>query len=91
MAKAQDRTTPTTNALVVNADPPLDSRLPTGKNSRGLVQIIVETGAAPIVASGRFKLDPQHWLVPGMTIPVMLDPANPSAQRRRRPPRRRAS
>jgi hypothetical protein len=78
MAKTEAASTPTTNALVVTADPPLDNVILTGKYSSGLVQIVVETGAAPISASRHFKLDRKHWVVVGMTIPVMFDPANPS-------------
>jgi hypothetical protein len=78
MAKTESTPIPTTNALVVVADPPLDNRMPLGKNALGVVQIVVETGAAPIMTSRRFKLNAEHWLVPGMTIPVMLDPANPA-------------
>jgi hypothetical protein len=78
MAKTEAASSPTTNALVVTADLPLDNLILSGPYSRGVVQIIVETGAAPISASAHFRLDRKHWLVPGMTIPVMFDPANPA-------------
>jgi hypothetical protein len=67
------------NALVVAAEQPLDNRIMVGAQSRGTVRIVVEDASPPIVASRMFKLDRTHWLVTGMTIPVILDPARPAS------------
>ena len=66
------------NALVVAAELPLDNRIMVGAQSRGTVRIVVEDAQPPIQASRDFRLDAAHWLVAGMTIPVILDPASPS-------------
>ena len=66
------------NALVVAAELPLDNRIMLGGQSRGTVRIVVEDAQPPIQASRDFRLDGAHWLVPGMTIPVVLDPTRPS-------------
>ena len=66
------------NALVVGAELPLDNRIMLGGRSRGAVRIVVEDAQPPIQASKDFRLDRDHWLVPGMTVPVALDPARPS-------------
>ncbi len=67
------------NALVVAAEQPLDNRVMVGEQSRGTVRIVVEDASPPIAASKTFKLDRTHWLVTGMTIPVIVDPARPAA------------
>jgi hypothetical protein len=64
-------------ALVAAAEDPIDNRL-RGKGYRGWVRILVE-GSPPIFSAARFKLDPDHWLVRGQEIPVMIDPAQPEA------------
>jgi hypothetical protein len=67
------------NALVVAAEQPLDNRIMVGAQSRGTVRIVVEAAQPPIQASKDFRLDRDHWLVTGMTIPVILDPSRPSS------------
>ena len=67
------------NALVVAAEQPLDNRVMVGEQSRGTVRIVVDRANPPIVASKTFKLDRTHWLVTGMTIPVILDPSRPAS------------
>jgi hypothetical protein len=64
-------------ALVVAADHPLDNMVKVGKEGRGAVRIVVETGSDPIRAANQFKLDKDHWLVPGQEIQVSLDPNHP--------------
>ena len=64
-------------ALIVYADHPLDNKVKLGKKSRGTVRIVVETDSDPIYAANRFKLDKDHWLLPGQEIEVTLDPKHP--------------
>ena len=64
-------------ALVVAADHPLDNKIKIGKKAQGTVRIVVETESDPIYAANRFKLDKDHWLVPGQEIEVSLDPKHP--------------
>lgn len=64
-------------ALVVEADDPLDNRIKVGKQSLGLVRILIDSESPPIYAARSFKLDRNHWPVRGMQLPVMIDPARP--------------
>ncbi|MGH2710042.1 MAG: hypothetical protein ACRDH9_02420 [Actinomycetota bacterium] len=64
-------------ALVVEADSPLDNASSLGNVNRGTVRILIE-GPDPAYLAGSFILDEKHWLVPGMEIPVILDPTRQS-------------
>src|SRR4051812_23125031 len=64
-------------ALVAAAEHPLDNKVKIGKQGRGEVRIVVQTGSEPIHATNQFKLDKDHWLVPGQEIQVSLDPKHP--------------
>ena len=67
-------------ALVVEAEPPIDNLVKSGSRSHGSVRILVGEGSdAKVVLGGRHKRDKEHWLVPGMEIPVSIDRANPEA------------
>jgi hypothetical protein len=69
-----------TTALVVEAEPPLDNVLNVGKRSHGSVRILVGEGPDRIYTlGGRHKRDAEHWLVPGMEVPVTIDRAHPDA------------
>jgi hypothetical protein len=69
-----------TTALVVEAEPPLDNLLKVGKRSHGNVRILVGEGQDRIYTlGGKHKRDKDHWLVPGMEVPVSIDPAHPEA------------
>jgi hypothetical protein len=65
------------NALVVEAESPLDNLLTLGKQGHGTVRILIGSGPEQIYTAGSFKLDHDHWLVPGMEIPVLIDRAAP--------------
>jgi hypothetical protein len=42
------------------------------------VRILIDTASDdPIYVAASFKLDRDHWLVRGMTVPVKIDPADP--------------
>jgi hypothetical protein len=69
-----------TTALVVEAEPPIDNLVKSGSLSHGSVRVLVGDGAdARVLLGARHKRDKEHWLVPGMEIPVSVDPANPEA------------
>jgi hypothetical protein len=73
-------------ALVVEADDPLDNlaearravSLVTGRQSLGVVRILIDAEAPIYVARG-FELDRDHWPVRGMQLPVTIDPADPGS------------
>ena len=64
-------------ALVIEADDPLDNRITFGRSSAGTVRILIDAERDPIYVARDFKLDRDHWLVPGMQVPVMVDPSHP--------------
>ena len=64
-------------ALVIEAEDPLDNRITFGGSSRGTVRILIDAEPDPIYVARDLKLDRDHWLVPGMQLPVMIDPAHP--------------
>jgi hypothetical protein len=67
-------------AFVVEAEPPLDNLIKLGRPSHGRVRILVGGGKDRIyVRGGRHKRDRDHWLVPGMQVPVTIDRARPDA------------
>ena len=69
-----------TTALVVEAELPLDNLIKVGKRAQGSVRILVGEGPDQIYTlGGRHKRDKDHWLVPGMEVPVSIDPAHPDA------------
>jgi hypothetical protein len=69
-----------TTALVVEAEPPIDNLVKSGSLSHSSVRVLVGDGAdAKVLLGARHKRDKEHWLVPGMEIPVSVDPANPEA------------
>lgn len=65
-------------ALVVDADPPLSGAARLAGGGKGSVTILVAGGpGAPIYTARKLKLTEDRWLVPGMEIPVAIDPARP--------------
>lgn len=64
-------------ALVVEASTPLDNAPPVGKIGHGMVRILIDDPSGPIYVGREFKLDEDHWLVPGMEVPVSVDPGDP--------------
>lgn len=73
-------------ALVVEADDPLDNlaearlakSLVTGRQSLGVVRILIDSDTPVYVARG-FELDRDHWPVCGMQLPVTIDLADPGS------------
>lgn len=68
-----------TTALVVAADGPVDNASRLSNIGRGMVYILADTGSEPIYVGRNFLLDEDHWLVPGMRVPVTIDPAAPKS------------
>lgn len=66
-------------AIVIEADDPLDNRIKLGRSSLGTVRILIETEPEPIYVKRDFKLDREHWVVPGMQLPVTVDRAHPES------------
>jgi hypothetical protein len=62
-------------ALVVDADPPVPG-LERWGGAKGTVTILVDH-EGPIYVARALRLTEDRWLVPGMEIPVSLDPARP--------------
>jgi hypothetical protein len=65
-------------ALVIEATPPVTGASGWGNAGRGTVTILVDRGSEePIYAARSLRLSEDRWLVPGMEIPVSIDPAEP--------------
>src|SRR6266540_3347705 len=80
MSQAESAGTEQATALVVEAEPPIDNLVKSGSRSHGSVRVLIGEGAdASVVLGARHKRDKEHWLVPGMEIPVSIDRANPDA------------
>ena len=65
-------------ALVIDAGPPASRISRWGDAGKGTVTILVDAGTGrPIHVSRTLRLTEDRWLVPGMEIPVSIDPAAP--------------
>lgn len=65
--------------LVTAANAPPQGAPSYGANSRGTIQVLIDD---PVAGRRRqlaaaFKFAGRHWVVPGMEVPVFLDPASP--------------
>jgi hypothetical protein len=66
-----------TTALVIAADNPLDNAPRWGKEGRGVVRILVDPGPDQIYVARSLRMTEDRWLVPGMEVPVAIDPTDP--------------
>ncbi|MEP6480034.1 MAG: hypothetical protein ABJB03_11620 [Rhodoglobus sp.] len=66
------------DALVIEADPPVHNAPPFGNVGRSEVRILVDAGSGGVEAVKLFHLNRHQWLIPGMRVPVTLDPAKPN-------------
>ena len=64
-------------ALVTEAESPLDNAIQIGKHFLSTIRIAIDYATPPIYTAAAFKLERDHWLVRGMSVPVMIDPAYP--------------
>ena len=70
---------PTVSALVTATEEPIDNAGGTSSHSVAQTQVLVSLPTGAVVGVRGLRLDPEHWLVEGMTVPVSIDPANPNA------------
>jgi hypothetical protein len=59
-------------ALVVEAQAPFDNKVKIGVGTR-IVKVLVDAGSGPVLAGRELHLGTDHWLVPGMEVPVVVD------------------
>ncbi len=65
-------------ALVIDAGPPARRLSRWGDAGKGTVTILVDAGSGrPIHVARSLRLSEDRWLVPGMEVPVSIDPAEP--------------
>lgn len=65
-------------ALVTHADaPPQGASLPEAL-SCGAIRVVVDLGSGPVEVAGTFRFAEDHWLVRGMDVTVLVDPARPA-------------
>jgi hypothetical protein len=69
----------TVDALVTVTDDPIDNVDGPNSHSLAQTQILASHPSGAIAGLRELPLDPEHWLVEGMTVPVSIDPANPNA------------
>jgi hypothetical protein len=69
----------TVDALVTSTDDPLDDIDHVKRESMARTQVLVSLPTGSVVGVRPLSLDPEHWLVEGMTVPVSIDAANPNA------------
>jgi hypothetical protein len=59
--------------LVIEAEAPPQGAPPIGTGSHGIVRVLVDGRSL----SSTYRFKEEHWLVRGMDVPVLLDPARP--------------
>jgi hypothetical protein len=69
---------PTVSALVTATEEPIDNAGGTSSHSVAQTQVFVSLPTGAFVGVRGLRLDPDHWLVEGMTVPVSIDPAHPN-------------
>ena len=67
-------TAATTTALVVEAAAPPEGGPVLGPGSHGALRIYADLGSGPALHDGKIRMSDEHWLVPGMEIPVTFNP-----------------
>ena len=75
--KTGERDAVEVNGLVVHAPAPPVGGPHVGPGSHAELRIWCDWGAGERVLAGRMRLTEAHWLVPGMQVPVLLDPDKP--------------
>jgi hypothetical protein len=68
------------DALVTETESPVENLDETLGNTYALAQtrVLFNLGNGPVVGLRSLPLDPDHWLVEGMTIPLVVDPDDPN-------------
>lgn len=70
--------TATATALVVEATPPSEGGARIGPGSRTLLRVVADPGSGSRVFETKVRMTAEHWLVPGMSIPVSFDARDPA-------------
>lgn len=65
-------------ALVTHVEAPPQDAPHHGALSCGSIRIIVDLGSGPVEIAGTFRFADDHWLVRGMDVTVLVDPARPT-------------
>ena len=65
-------------ALVTHVEAPPQGAPHHGALSRGNIRVMVDLGSAPVEIAGTFRFADDHWLVRGMDVIVLVDPARPT-------------
>jgi hypothetical protein len=65
-------------ALVTHVDAPPQGAPHQGALSRGTIRVVVDLGSGPVEVAGTFRFADDHWLVRGMDVTVLVDPARPT-------------
>jgi hypothetical protein len=65
-------------ALVTHVDAPPQGAPHHGALSRGTIRVVVDLGSGPVEVAGMFRFADDHWLVRGMDVTVLIDPARPT-------------
>jgi hypothetical protein len=65
-------------ALVTHVEAPPQGAPHHGALSRGNIRVMVDLGSGPVEIAGTFRFADDHWLVRGMEVTVLVDPARPT-------------
>ncbi len=65
-------------ALVTHVDAPPQGSPHHGPLSRGTIRVVVDLGSGPVEVAGTFRFADDHWLVRGMDVTILIDPARPA-------------
>lgn len=64
-------------ALIISAEAPPHGAPLAGTGSHGAISALVDTGSGPQRRTASVRFSDTHWLVPGMQVPVLVDPGRP--------------
>lgn len=67
----------TATALVVEATPPSEGGPKIGPGSHAPLRVVVDPGSGSRVLATKVRMTAEHWLVPGMSVPVSFDADDP--------------
>lgn len=67
----------TTTALVVEATPPSEHGPKIGPGSHARLRVVADPGSGPRVLATKVRMTAEHWLAPGIQIPISFDADDP--------------
>jgi hypothetical protein len=65
-------------ALVTATEEPLDNLNASHADNLAMTQVLIDAGTGPIVGYRGLPLDADHWITAGMSVPVIVNPADPN-------------